>query len=160
MQNSPLELEEYLLKDLQFSLIDDLSDVPGKVKYDPLNIEINPEVRMRGEEPRKWRCELAVRSKVEEGRNHPYRFVIRYVGFFRVVEDFPAERVETMVRANAPALLYSAAREALLYITGRGRYPAILLPSVTFIEPAKASASKAKTASKKPRKSAKKGQKK
>jgi hypothetical protein len=42
-----------------------------------------------------------------------------------------------MVRTNAPALLYSAAREALMYLTGRGRSPAILLPSITFLEPPK-----------------------
>jgi preprotein translocase subunit SecB len=65
----------------------------------------------------------------------PYSFKLVYVGFFRVVKDFPADRIEQMVRVNGPALLYSAAREALVYLSGRGRRPAIMLPSITFIEP-------------------------
>jgi len=80
---------------------------------------------------------LVVRSKEEKAANYPYNFELIYVGFFKVIEEFPPERIEQMVRVNAPALLYSAAREMLVYLTGRGRMPGILLPSITFIEPIK-----------------------
>lgn len=136
MQNSPLQLEEYHLRELEFALATDLNDIPSRsARYDSLNIDVNTKVDMLHNDLRRWRCELTVESKNKEELNHPYRFRITYVGFFRVVEEYPSNLVERMVRANAPALLYSAAREALLPLTSRGRYPAIVLPSVTFIEP-------------------------
>lgn len=136
MQSSPLQLEDYLLKTLRFGLLTPLNDLldPGVI-YDPLDLDISAETQNRNDDPRLWRSELAVRSKEEKDGIYPYTFELIYVGFFRVINEFPAERVEQMVRANAPALLYSAAREALMYLTGRGRLPAVLLPSITFIEP-------------------------
>jgi preprotein translocase subunit SecB len=138
VQNSPLRLEAYFLKELKFSLTDDLRNVPdGSVKYDNINIDVANEVAQRDDDSRRWRCELTVRSTDQKELKCPYRFSITFVGFFGVAEEFPAERVEMMVRANAPALLYSAAREALMPITNRGPYPGMLLPSITFIEPPK-----------------------
>jgi preprotein translocase subunit SecB len=135
MQNSPLQLEDYMLKRLRFALtspLKELLDAPGR--YDLLDIEVNSQTDNR-DDPLRWRSEILIRSKDEKEGNYPYSFELVYVGFFRVVEGFPSDRIEQMVRANAPALLYSAARETLMYLTGRGRLPAIMLPSVTFIEP-------------------------
>lgn len=136
VQNSPLQLEEYFLKELMFSLADDLKEIPPKsANFDSMNIDVDADVEMRDSDPRKWRCEITVRSKTKKELKHPYKFSIAFVGFFWVIDEFPAERVEVMARTNAPAVLYSAAREALLSVSGRGRYPAILLPSITFIVP-------------------------
>jgi preprotein translocase subunit SecB len=136
MQGSPLQLEDYLLKTLRFGLLIPLNDLlDPSVIYDALDVDISAETQNRNNDPRLWRSQLVVRSKEEKDRIYPYTFELVYVGFFRVIEEFPAERVEQMVRANAPALLYSAARETLMYLTGRGRLPAVLLPSITFIEP-------------------------
>ncbi len=76
-----------------------------------------------------------VRSKDEGEGTYPYTFQLTYVGFYKVVKQYPSDRIEQMVKTNAPALLYSAAREAIVYLTGRGRSPAILLPSITFLQP-------------------------
>jgi preprotein translocase subunit SecB len=136
MQLSPLQLEEYLLKELRYGLVSPLSESPKPgISYDPLDIEVNAETGRKSDDPLAWRCQVTVRSKDENEGIHPYTFQLTYVGFFRVVKEFPPDRVEQMVKANAPALLYSAAREALVSLTGRGRLPAIILPSVTFIEP-------------------------
>ncbi len=56
------------------------------------------------------------------------------VAFFEVIPEWPPEQVDRLFSANAPALLYSAAREALATVTGRGPYPEIFLPSVTFVQ--------------------------
>lgn len=150
MQLSPLQLEDYLLKDLRFTLNSPLLEVPDpSVKYDSVGIEVNAETEMRADDPLAWRCEVIIRTKdVSEG-NYPYSFQLIYVGFFRVVKDFPADRIQQMVKVNGPALLYGAAREAIMYLTGRGRYPAVLLPSITFLEPPPKAAAKALTAAKK-----------
>lgn len=146
MQLSPLQLEDYLLKELRFALISPLTEIPGPdIKYDLLNIEVNAVTAQRADDPLHWRSEVTIRSKDEDEGNFPYTFKLIYVGFFRVAPDFPPDRVEQMVRTNAPSLLYSAAREAILYLTGRGRSPAILLPSITFIEPPGQPSKKAST---------------
>jgi preprotein translocase subunit SecB len=136
MQLSPLQLEDYLLKDLRFSLNSPLTEIPAEsVSYDPLDIEVNAVVEMRGNDPLSWRCELTVRSRDEKEGTYPYTFSVVYVGFFKVVKDFPPESVQQMAKVNSPVLLYGAAREAIMYLTGRGRNPAVLLPSITFLEP-------------------------
>jgi preprotein translocase subunit SecB len=135
-----------------------MTDVPeGNVTYDPLDIEVNADTRMRSTDPLSWRCEITVRSKDEKEGTYPYTFSLVYVGFFKVVKEFPSDRVQQMVKVNAPALLYGAAREAIMYLTGRGRYPAVLLPSITFLEPPQqpqktASKARATAATKKARK--------
>ena len=122
-----------------------------------LDIEVNADTQMRNGDPLSWRSEITVKSKDEKEGAYPYTFSVVYVGFFRVVKEFPSELAEQLARTNGPALLYSAAREALMYLTGRGRFPAILLPSITFLEPPRtarlggkrAASTPSKTASKK-----------
>jgi len=133
MKNSPLQLEDYFVSDLQFSLLFDLKDVPPSGQdFDPVNLDLNTKTVRRGRDPRKWRCVLRVGAK--PNGNYPYSFSIEYTGFFSVIDEFPADFVEQMVKTNAPAILYSSAREALMYLTGRGRLRSILLPSITFLE--------------------------
>jgi preprotein translocase subunit SecB len=150
MKNSPLQLEDYVLSDLQFTILLDLSDVPPSERnFDPLNIEVGATTQTIGRNVRKWRCQLNVWSKMDEGGKYPYTFKLQYTGFFRVVDEFPEEFIEQMVRTNAPAVLYSAAREMLMFLTGRGRLGAVMLPSVTFLELSKKPKPGAKTSKKK-----------
>lgn len=135
MQPSPLQLEAYFLKELTFTITDQLETPPKRsAKADNLGIKVQADAGPRDDDPFKWRCELTVESVEEAEIIPPYRFRITFVGFFHVAKGYPAERVELMARTNAPALLFSAAREALVPITSRGPYPAIVLPSVTFLE--------------------------
>src|SRR6266851_4996574 len=147
MQSSPLQLEDYMLKDLRFAIVPPLTNLEPPVAFDLLRVEVDAETQKRENDPLRWRCQLSIRSRDEDEGNFPFTFRLVYIGFFRVVKDYPAERIEQMVRTNAPALLYSAAREAIMFLTGRGRLPALLLPSVTFLEPPKAQPAKARTPS-------------
>jgi preprotein translocase subunit SecB len=79
-------------------------------------------------------CQLLVELKDATSSKFPCEFSIMLVGFFEVIPEWPPEQVGRLFSANAPALLYSAAREALATVTGRGPYPEILLPSVTFVQ--------------------------
>ncbi|MBX3277616.1 MAG: protein-export chaperone SecB [Acidobacteria bacterium] len=134
MQPSPLQLKYYLLADLQFTVSDDFKDVPAPAGYDVMEFIINVETNRIDEAPLRWRSELTIESKEAAGRRLPYGFRIKYVGFFEVVPQYPSDKVELMVRTNAPALLYSAARETLLTLTARGPVPALILPTVTFLQ--------------------------
>jgi preprotein translocase subunit SecB len=135
MKNSPLQLEDYLLSELQFRILLDLKEIPpSEQDFDALTLQVSAKTEKRGRDPRKWRCDLTVRSNPQAKGNFPYAFSIQYTGFFAVIDEFPLEYVEQMVKTNAPAILYSSARETLMHLTGRGRLTAILLPSITFLE--------------------------
>jgi preprotein translocase subunit SecB len=138
MQISPLQLEHYFLKELSFSLTSNLeTPPPGDVSYDRLDVEVNATTKTRDGNPRRWRCELSIKAKYNKRAKHPYNFAIGYVGFFSIRDEVPTEYVETIAKANAPAVLYSAAREALVILCSRPGFPAVLLPSITFVEPPK-----------------------
>lgn len=136
MQPSPLQLEYFFLKELRFSLLKELQVLPDRVpSYDKLGIDVQVQATPVQDNPLKWRCELNIKSKTDPNLILPYDFSITYVGFFSVDEHYPAEKSELLARANAPAVLYSAARETLIILTSRGPVPGLILPSVTFIEP-------------------------
>jgi preprotein translocase subunit SecB len=63
----------------------------------------------------------------------PYRVALEVIGFFSVLPDMPEAEVTNLVYMNGSALLYSAAREYLLLLTGRGPWPALQLPTTNFL---------------------------
>lgn len=133
MHVSPLALEVYYLKELRFKVNDKPKENSSITGFDDVEIDVGVDIKINNDNPLRWRCELLIKSKKDPQLNLPYTFKVKYVGFFEVSESFPSERVELLVESNAPAILYSAAREMLVSITGRGLFPAILIPSLTFI---------------------------
>ena len=93
------------------------------------------------ENKRKW--QITLRTKFQPGPkvNAPYFFVFEIVGFFDVAPTYPMERVEMLVKVNGPSVLYGITREVVRDLTSRGPYPAIFLPSVSFMPSEIASAS-------------------
>lgn len=137
MMNSPLQLKGYFLKEIHFSISEDFASPPvTKPELKSLGLKVEAETSIYGETPRQWRCELAVESSPPPLTSYPYQFRIVYIGFFEVDEHYPEDKVELLAKTNAPALLYSGARELLLMLTSRAPFLApLFLPSVTFIEP-------------------------
>jgi preprotein translocase subunit SecB len=135
MHTSPLSLEVYYLKELHFAVNDKPKETPSMAGFDEFDLDVSVDTSHQADNPLKWRCELTVESKNDPQLNLPYSFIITYVGFFQVSEAFPSEHVELLARTNGPALLYSAAREMMISLTGRGVFPTLLLPSITFLSP-------------------------
>lgn len=133
---SPLELEQYYIKELYFSVKNDFVDRYSEFEeseetaYPRLSANVI-DIR-NADDPRSWRFELEVESKDAESKEFPYSLRIILVGFFRVRDQYPEERADVLARVNGPSVLYSAAREALATATSRSGYPAIVLPSVMF----------------------------
>jgi len=48
---------------------------------------------------------------------------------------FKEARLKEVVAANAPAMLFGAAREIIRAATGRGPFPPVIIPSTHFLEP-------------------------
>jgi preprotein translocase subunit SecB len=84
------------------------------------------------EEPHRWQHVLTITSQTPEERKYPYDFHITLVGYFIIADVVPPEHREAFVKVNAASILYSAARELLATVTGRGPLPAAVLPAVVF----------------------------
>ncbi len=135
MHVSPLRLEGYYVKELHFSLQTKWkveSDYPALIAAKDIAVIIV--AGQHKENGRERFFEVTIELQKQALRRYPYNFRTTLVGYFEISERFPAEHAETMVNANAPALLYSAARELIASTTGRGPLPALTLPSVTFIQ--------------------------
>src|SRR5262249_20778471 len=83
-------------------------------------------------DPSRWEIGLRVELPECSDRKFQYCFVIDLVGSFRVVDSTNRD-LETLVRINGPAILYSAAREILAMVTARRSPSAVLLPSSNFL---------------------------
>lgn len=144
---SPLQLNRYFIKKLAYAVKDSFEgqyDPTASFTYPKLLATVN---RVQSEsQSRDWRFELTVESDDASSVEFPYSLEIVLVGEFTVAEGYPDERAELLARVNGPSLLYSAAREALVTITSRSGFPAIVLPSVLFL-PTERTSSNTDTAS-------------
>ena len=137
MQSSPLQLENYYLKKLEFSLVDDLAEKPVEnEKYEPVDFSVRYASNPLQEDKRRWRCELTVFYKNKKGDKVPYNFNVKLIGFFIIAEQWPEDRLDDLAKVNCPTVLYSAIREILISVTGRNTFPTLVLPSVSFISEA------------------------
>ncbi len=136
MQASPLQLEIYFLKDLSFSLTNDLKKLEEeKVEFEGLDISIKDNTTSVDDDPRKWHSEVIVEAKSKSKTKVPYVFKVVMAGFFSVDADYPEDRTKILAETNAPAILYSSIREIIINLTSRSPYPNLLLPSITFLKP-------------------------
>lgn len=133
---SPLQLNRYFVKELSYAVKESFEG-----RYDPTASFPYPQLSARVKstrdesDARAWKFELTVESNDAKSEEFPYSLRIVLVGDFTVAENYPAERADLLARVNGPSLLYSAAREALVTVTSRSGFPAIVLASVLFLPP-------------------------
>lgn len=145
MKPSPLRLEGYYIRELSIKLNPQLQKTvsfsawegyhyqAGKAfKPDYVHFNVDGELGQKVDEPSRLRYILKIESANSAKKQVPYAFSLSLVGFFNINLKNADDNIKMLLHASAPELLYSAAREILASITGRGPYPAIILPSVTF----------------------------
>ena len=133
MKKSPLKVKNYFVTGLSVKAnpIVEGTQVPlaGEV-----NVNTKVEAAQRADNKRDWKVALQLNCEPAERNTGAYVVTMELIGFFEVDNDLPEDRIGDVVAANAPAILYSAARELILLITGRGPFPPLSLPSATFID--------------------------
>ena len=93
IENSPLQVEKYYLKEISFQLNQDV-----ELKQEDFELLEVPEIsisavpKATSEDKRQWKCELTIQTK--KTKNTPYDFRIVLVGFFAISKDYPQEKVE------------------------------------------------------------------
>lgn len=130
---SNLQLEGYYIDEMSFKTNEEYEE---NAKKDLKNFNVTFLDGVNQENHLLRRIKLTVEQK--KTKNEPYEYKIVLVGFFKINESYAAKnkdkKIEEFVRVNGPSLLYSAAREMLAMLTGRGSEGSILLPTVTFAD--------------------------
>jgi preprotein translocase subunit SecB len=132
MRRSPLQIDTYFLHELTFEINEKYDE--AKPTGDLLNgFQYFTNFDCYDAETHKWHCVLGLRFKPEANINTPYSFNIILIGYFKVEGNIPSNEAEMkLVHANAPALLYTVAREILSSTSARARWGKINLPTVYF----------------------------
>ena len=137
MTLSPLQLHRYYAEEIFCKANPDFDkDKEVKIKDFQVLFEAGED-----KNPLLRRIRLTIEQNLSKDGNEPFAFKIVMVGFFEVMKEFfesqGTEKTEQLVNVNGPALLYSAARELLALVSGRGPYVDgnmnVLLPSITFL---------------------------
>jgi preprotein translocase subunit SecB len=133
MKPAPLQLNSYFLSALNITVTPKF-DVKKASVYELNNLRNKIDISTNKEHPGIWQVHLALKYSPNANENVPYGFSIEIVGFFGVHPKWPKNQIETLVKINGPAILYSAAREIIVQITSRGPWGPMLLPAVNFID--------------------------
>jgi preprotein translocase subunit SecB len=134
MNNSPLQLKRYFVTELSLTANKEF-DPKMEVKVGMDNLIVAPALLADTSDPRQWQVTLRIQQQSGHEANAPYFCTLEIVGFFRLQDDYPEEKIEWMVQTNATSVLYSAAREILRGVMAQGPYLPVLLPTVSFYGP-------------------------
>lgn len=133
MSLSNLQLETYFIDEIQCKAN------PNFNKNEPLNfdgLDVTFEAGTNSENPLLRRIKLTIQQ--ESALNKKYQFKLILIGIFLISESFAArtkdKELEELVNTNCPSMLYSAAREIILSLTGRCPHGSLLLPTVSFTD--------------------------
>jgi preprotein translocase subunit SecB len=141
MVKPPLQLETYYFTKVAVSA--DPCYEPQEGVPPAMTIDTNVGLGQHNDDLNRWMVTLGVHAKSPDEKPIPYKVDLEAVGFFRVDSKVENEKASLLVQANGAAILYSAAREYLLTITGRGPWPPITLPTTNFLGPGKATENRA-----------------
>lgn len=131
---SPLRLNRYFLKSLSFKINDDFDHglIPDDANIEVPSMGTGAICEQNPENYRQWRVELRLDLDEPEKGSFPYRLNAALVGYFTVIDRFPTEDIEKLVKTSGASLLYSTARDMVNAITGRSSFRPMILPSVMF----------------------------
>jgi preprotein translocase subunit SecB len=136
MTHIPLRLDRYFFPRISVEARRECSLPAPDSSDDGLNaleVDVNIDLFKHDTEPYRYQVRLAVEGLTVPDSEPPYDLQLEVVGFFTVdAEAGEQPNIERLVQNNGASLLYSAAREYVLTVTGRGPWGAIMLPTLNF----------------------------
>lgn len=149
MQRSKMQLENYFVEEVSFALqndkLENLEEMP-QLESEDLAIEVG--LGESKDDEYKRFCQLTVELREETAEQYPYEFKIQLLGFFNLDSSATEDELDMLITNAAPTMLYTAAREYLLLITGRTRFLPVTLPTVFFAPQTKDRSEETKTPAK------------
>lgn len=144
VSQATVQLDGYYIKELHCAVRGDLDrqakftmgtglhlQQPDVMLCPALTTKLLVETGQNKKDPSKFRVMLQIISD-EEKEETPYTFDLQLVGFFSVHDVKPFIGMDVWVYRNAVMILYSTAREVIASLTGRGPFPALILPTLNF----------------------------
>lgn len=135
MKLAPLQLADYFLTDLTLQANPDFDS--SKPADDPVEtLVVVPRYSQSESEEgldTKWLVILEISQTIPDGANLPYAFTLRIQGTVIVSSHLVGNKLQRAIHANGPAMLFGAAREIIRAATGRGPWPAVIIPSTNFL---------------------------
>ena len=133
MKLAPLQLERYFITELNCQASAQYK-ADKETKFREKDLEVSASVSAIKDRPGHWQVSLNVKLQPAAEVNSPYSFCLNLVGIVAWVgPKLPEDKVEVMIRTNGPSMLYGVAREVGRDLTARGPFPALMLPSVSFL---------------------------
>jgi len=81
-------------------------------------------------DPNLYQIEIKIENLHSKTITLPYTIEANVVGVFSVDPDFKHDDLDRLVQINGASMLFGAAREQILTITGRGPYGPLKLPTI------------------------------
>jgi preprotein translocase subunit SecB len=135
MNLAPLQLTDYFLTDLSLKANPDF-DSSKPVGDCVETLQVTPEYARTNdsrEQGTEWLVSLEISQTIPEGVNLPYAFSLRIQGTVAASPHLTGNRLQRVMHANGPAMLFGAAREIIRAATGRGPWPSVIIPSTNFL---------------------------
>jgi preprotein translocase subunit SecB len=132
MRASKLQLKHYFLDELSFKVKKNRKPVP-MIKLEPGQLHIEVGFGDRESKAGERICELSISLDPHAKRSLPFDLRVSMLGWFAV--DSEDDFSESLFQTNAPSVLFSAARELIMTVTGRSILWSIMLPTVIFAPP-------------------------
>lgn len=131
MSQTPLRLESYFFPKLQVEAIREY--VPGEARTEQ-DVELGVNVGLVGNEQEPTRFQLMLNIEKISAKNGllPYQISLEAVAIISVDPEYKHPDLKRLVQINGASMLYSAARELVLMVTGRGPWGSLQLPTINF----------------------------
>jgi preprotein translocase subunit SecB len=135
MKLAPLQLADYFLTDLTLQANPEFDTTkPADDCVETLVVTPHySQTKDKGEIGTEWLVSLEISQTIPEGGNLPYAFSLRIQGTVLVSPHLTGVKLQRAMHANGPAMLFGAAREIVRAATGRGPWPAVIIPSTNFL---------------------------
>lgn len=132
MSQTPLRLETYFFPKVQIEANPDYSP---KDEPEEQNVQLSVNVGLLGseQEPTRFQLTLDIEKISVKVGSLPYQILLEAVAFISVDPTIKHPDIKRLVQINGASMLYSAARELILMVTGRGPWGSFQLPTVNFL---------------------------
>ncbi len=133
MSKAPLRLKNYFCTEVSLKANPNFKYEDFKEENIDFSVKSNVRVGTLKQNPLDFQVMLDVKIEPIDERPLPYDVSLALVGFFEVDPDYSATPPADLVRVTGSSILYSAAREFLLSLMGRGPWEPLMLPATSFL---------------------------
>ncbi len=137
MSTPPLRLEHYFCTEVHLKANPNFKHEDFKDGKMDFSVKSNVQGGAHKDNPHKFQITLEIKIEPQDERPLPYDASVTFVGFFDVNPAMPHDEASNLVGVTGSSILYSATREYLLTLMGRGPWGGMILPTISFANVAK-----------------------